>query len=282
MQNHRVITVITKRGNFLNAFEGDSITTEIQRKGEYDSNTLDSLRDILGNIQPQTSLDVGANIGNHALVIAQYSKNLLAFEPVEFIYDVLQSNIDQNHLKSVIALNLGLSNEELNRDIFIPQNGNLGCSSLEAVNGEGTLLQIKTIIGDSYLQEHHANKQIDFIKMDVEGHEAAALMGLESTIQRHQPLLLIEWKSKKTIASFKEGILFNRLFAGYCFYSLSYTDNKKVHANNMVGFCKRILYKLFDKKWCLSSFDSEKNYSNVYLVPKRYQPIFRKFRYLES
>lgn len=282
MCNQQLITITTKKGFALTAFEGDSITKEIQSYGEYDGNTLQSIRDVLALIQPQTSLDVGANIGNHALAIAPLTKKLIAFEPVTFIYEVLKSNLEQNKLGNAIAVNFGLSLDQSTKEIFIPKNGNLGSSSLEAVNGEGTFLQIGTLSGDAYLEEHSHTEQIDFIKMDVEGHEAAAILGLKNTIQKYQPLLLLEWKSANTMMSFKDLDLFNRLFAGYKFYSLSYTNNKKVHPRNWIGFCKRIYYKLTISKWCLSSFDPDKSYSNVYFVPERFQSVFASFKYLEQ
>ncbi|HSH53417.1 MAG TPA: FkbM family methyltransferase [Methylotenera sp.] len=282
MFNQKIITIKTKTGLTLTAFDGDSITKEIQSRGEYDGNTLQSIRDVLSLIKPQMSLDVGANIGNHAVVIATLTKKLIAFEPVTFVYDVLKSNLAQNKLGNAIAVNFGLSLEQSTKKIFIPMNGNLGSSSLEAVDGEGAFLKIDTVSGDAYLAEHSQTEQIDFIKMDVEGHEAAALIGLQNTIQKYQPLLLLEWKSANTTMSFKDLDLFNRLFSGYKFYSLSYTSNKKVHPRNWIGFCKRICNKLTGNTWCLSSFDSDKSYSNVYFVPERYQNIFLRFNYLEQ
>ncbi|MGB7816801.1 MAG: FkbM family methyltransferase [Methylotenera sp.] len=280
MENHKTIQIKTKRGFILNAFEGDSITQEIQKKGEYDANTLESLNEVLAAIQPQTSLDVGANIGNHALLISRFSKNLIAFEPVGFIFEVLQSNLIQNHIANAQAVNSGLSDTALEREIFIPQNGNLGSSSLEATNGTGQRLKINTIIGDDYLQKNLSGARIDFIKMDVEGHEAAALQGLKATIRAFQPLLLLEWKSPQTISAFKDHDLFNDLFSQYSFYSLSYTSNKKAHPKSLWGFLKRIYYRLFAKKWCLSGFERKKYYSNVYFVPSRYKSIFEKFIHL--
>lgn len=281
MCNQKTITIITKKGVTLSAFEGDSITREIQSCGEYDGNTLKSIRDILGLIKPKISLDVGANIGNHALAIAPLSQKLIAFEPVTFIYEVLKNNLAQNKLGNAVAVNFGLSVDQSTKKIFIPKNGNLGSSSLEAVEGEGSFLEIKTVIGDAYLQEHLESEEIDFIKMDVEGHEAAALLGLEKTIQKNQPLLLLEWKSANTTQSFEDSDLFKKLFSGYKFYALTYASSKKVHAKNWFGFCKRIYYKLISNTWCLSSFHPHKRYSNVYFVPKRYQAIFSTFKYLE-
>lgn len=281
MQTLNVLKLRTKRGFILNAFSEDSITKEVQRKGEYDSNTLNSLSDILAVIKPEASLDVGANIGNHVLVIAKFSQYVVAFEPVKFIFDVLKKNVEANSLDNVTPVNLGLSDKDSEVEIFIPQNGNLGSSSIEAKGGEGALLQINTIIGDTYLEENFKDRHVDFIKMDVEGHEAFALIGLQAVIAKYQPLILLEWKSPNTIQTFRELDLFNKLFPEYKKYSLSYTTNKKVHANSVAGFLRRIYHKLIGSKWCLSRFDDTKYYTNVYFVPLRYQQFFNNFNYID-
>jgi FkbM family methyltransferase len=281
MKKPNIIQLTTKRGFTLNAFEGDSITKEVQKKGEYDSNTLDSLSGILASIQPNISLDVGANIGNHALVIAKYSAKVLAFEPVNFVFDVLQSNIKQNSANNIAAENLALSDKSAALVIHIANNGNLGSSSIEANAGEGEQLTIHTVAGDDYLKQNFNNQQIDFVKMDVEGHEAMALTGLKQTIAQHQPLLLLEWKSDNTITQFQTLNLFEDIFSGYEYYSLSYTASKKVHANSSFGFFKRIFHKFKGSTWCLSQFDAKKSYSNVYFVPPRYQQQFKGYAYLD-
>lgn len=282
MQIPNQIRLTSKRGYILNAFENDAITNKFQKDGEYDTNTLDSICDVLKVIQPQTSLDIGANIGNHSLVIAKFSKNLIAFEPINFIFNVLEKNFHLNNILNGKAINYGLSNQKKTTHIFIPENGNLGSSSLEDKEGIGDFLEIKTIVGDSYLEENLTDSQVDFIKIDVEGHEASVLLGLEKTILKSQPLLLLEWNNAKTIAAFKEFGLLNSLFAGYKFYSLTYTSNKKVHTNTLLGFLKRIYYRVLNNNWCLSDFESHKRYTNVYFVPTRYQHIFHQFKYLNK
>jgi len=279
MNKYKVIQVKTKRGFVLNAFEQDSITREIQERGEYDANTLDSIDDILRIIKPEVSLDIGANIGNHSLVIARNSRRLVAFEPVGFIFGVLQSNLLQNRIDHAQAVNSGLSDEAADRDIFIPENGNLGSSSIEARDGAGCRLRINTIIGDGYVQKNLDGSRIDFIKIDVEGHEASALQGLRATIKESQPLLLLEWNNATTVNAFSNKNLFAELFSGYGYYSLSYTSNKKMHARNLAGFIKRLYYRSFAKRWCLSDFEPSRHYSNVYFVPPRYKAVFEQFIY---
>jgi FkbM family methyltransferase len=275
-----LVTLTTKRGKTLKAFAGDSITRKIQADGEYDANILDSLEDALSVIRPEVSLDIGANIGNHALVIADHSRRTIAFEPVDFVFQVLKSNIEHNQASHIEAVNAGLSDENRETEIFIPDNANLGSSSLEITEGKGEKRKIKTLVGDQYFAAHHSGK-IDFIKMDVEGHEAAALTGLRKTIETHQPLLLIEYKIQKTIDGFREKDLFNTLFTNYAIFSITTTNSKKIHGGGIRGLLKRNYYKYFAKHWVLSSFMPEKRYSNIYLVPLRYQPHFASLPFMK-
>lgn len=278
----QILELKTREGKLLQAFAGDTITREIQAKGEYDGNTLDSLRQILSVIRPRTSLDVGANIDNHAVVIADYSESMVAFEPVPFIFDLLKQNLERNSLHHAHAVNIGLSNETTHRDIFIPDYGNLGCSSLEHIEAEGTQTQIETWVGDDYLVKNYPERQVDFIKIDVEGHEAAALAGLANTLTKYQPLILMEYRNKSTLAIFQDRTLFERLFPDYRIYSLSNTANKKVYPPDLIGILRRWLAKLQGGYWCLSDFDASRRYSNIYLVPKRYQSLFAGLLYLPS
>ncbi len=278
----QIIELKTSNGKSLHAFAGDTITLEIQAKGEYDGNTLDSLRQVLSVIRPRTSLDIGANIGNHAVIIAAYSESMVAFEPVPFIFDLLRQNLQRNGLYQAHAVNIGLSNETTHSDIFIPDYGNLGCSSLEPIDAEGIHIQIETWIGDDYLVKNYPERQIDFIKIDVEGHESAALDGLVNTLTKHQPLILMEYRNKSTLELFQDHTLFERLFPGYRIYSLSNTASKKVYPPGLIGILRRWLAKLQGGCWCLSDFDASRRYSNIYLVPRRYQALFAGLRYLPS
>jgi FkbM family methyltransferase len=277
-----VLEVRTRMGKSLQAFAGDSITREIIEKGEYDGNTLTSLRDVLSVIRPKTSLDIGANIGNHAVVIAQFSDTLVAFEPLPFVFELLRHNLERNGCHHVYAVNVALSDVNSSRDILVPENDNLGSSSLELMSEDGTYLRIETRRGDDYLAENFAGTQIDFIKIDVEGHEPATLNGLAKTISSHQPLILMEYRHQNTLTLFWDQSLMKQLFPGYSIYSLTDTASKKAHPPGMVGMLRRWLAKLKGRHWCLSDFDASRRYSNIYLVPERYQALFAQFPKLSS
>lgn len=274
MSSYKTIRVKTKRGYILNAFENDSITQEIQKKGEYETNTLDSLADILSIIKPRTSLDIGANIGNHAIIIAGFSLSLVSFEPVTFIYQVLKENFILNNIVNAKAENVGLSFGEAMTDIFVSLEGNLGSSSVEKSGVLSEPVKIKIMRGDDYINNNNI-RDVDFIKIDVEGHEASVLLGLENTIKASQPLILLEWNNNNTQNGFEKHDLFNHVFKGYTVYSLSYTYSKKIHKKSLIGFFNRMYFKIFKPKWCLSNFNPNNRYSNVYFVPQRYTDIFR-------
>lgn len=279
---NKTIQLTTKRSHQIIAFEGDSITNEIIKKGEYDSNTLAFIHDVLSIIKPKVSLDIGANIGNHSLIIAGISERVISFEPIAFLFEVLQQNLKINHFENATPVNVGLSTVDSEAEIFVDHNGNLGSSSLTERHGDGELLSINLKNGDTLLAQMAITEGIDFIKIDVEGHEAEALLGLEKTIRLNQPLILLEWKTDVAINAFKVNGLFQNLFKNYNFYSLSNSSSKKVHSKNFSGLIKRFLYKYLNQNWCLSSFHKNKHYSNICFVPSKYQTLFSQLPYLSQ
>jgi len=271
------ITVTTRTGKVLVARPGDEITTQIQKHGEYDRNTLDSIRDILGALKPRLVLDIGANIGNHALVMAGHARQLIAFEPVPFVFSMLERNMAMNHLDNVRCVRAGLSNVAEKRPIYVPKDGNLGAASLEAQMAEHETFEIETLVGDQFMKEHFSTDAVDFMKIDVEGHEAEALMGLRETIAASQPLVLMEYRSARTVAAFRDAGILEDLFSGYRVYSLATTTSKKALGRTPAGYLRRIFNKLTGERWCFAGFDPSQRYSNVYLVPPRFIGLIGRF-----
>ncbi len=50
--------------------------------------------------------------------------------------------------------------------------------------------KITTAVGDTYLEKED---RVDFLKMDIEGHEPFAFRGLTNTICKHRPMILCEF-----------------------------------------------------------------------------------------
>jgi FkbM family methyltransferase len=138
--------------------------------------------------QGGTFVDIGSNIGNHSLFVAAFLQpgKIISFEPNPQAYKLLLANIALNGFHDVFDLThigLGLSDTQASGFAMSEQTRNLGGARM--LSGEG---DIQTITGDAAL----ANDTPDFLKIDVEGMEILALRGLQETIRRCAPMILIE------------------------------------------------------------------------------------------
>ena len=110
-------------------------------------------------------VDIGANVGNHAVFVGKFCSpsQVIVFEPIPMSIDTLRVNLLLNAIPAdTTHLGLGLSGEPGSTQMSI-QPGNLGTARIIR-DSKGT---VKLVAGDSLL----ADKKIDFIKIDVEGHE---------------------------------------------------------------------------------------------------------------
>ena len=133
-------------------------------------------------------LDVGANVGNHVLFVAlaELTDKIIVIEPNPDAIALLQANLRLNELTFVDRsfLGVGLSDVEVQAELVKPPPNNLG----EAFVRDNPKGQIRLVTGDSLC----AGRAIDFIKIDVEGHEMRVLAGLEQVIAANRPVMLVE------------------------------------------------------------------------------------------
>lgn len=157
----------------------------------------DELNFVRSYLQPGMQvIDVGANIGVYALMMAGRvgeSGKVWAFEPNFLSYRFLQRGIEANQFKHVHAIQAGVSNQ--NRQAF-----------LFSQSGETTVGKIcDETIGDP-IELHRLDEKynewgkpkIDFIKIDVEGHESEVFEGAIELLQTSDPLVMYEFRSLAT------------------------------------------------------------------------------------
>ena len=172
--------------NFALNFENDPIQNALRQGKFYEERELTVLKRMLP--LDATYVDIGANIGNHAVFFAKRMRaaRVIAFEPNPLALAPLMANIVLNRLEHVIVtdhLGLGLSDRAGGGFGMGRHDRNLGATELRADSGEIT---VET--GDRLL----ADETPDLIKLDVEGMEMKVLAGLEATIARTRPLMLVE------------------------------------------------------------------------------------------
>ena len=151
----------------------------------FEQDTLDDIAPLIPD--NPVMLDIGANIGNHSLYFAieRHAKKIYAFEPIAETFNILKKNIEINKLENVITpLNIALSDCNTNADIKAFNIRFMGAAQIDE-NIKGSI-EVRTV--DSLEIEEN----IDFIKIDVEGHELKVLEGAIKTIEKHRPVIFIE------------------------------------------------------------------------------------------
>ena len=132
----------------------------------------------------QTVYDVGASYGDGAIWWSKVHKaKVISFEPLPDIYKILKENISLNHVK-VDANNFALGNGS---KVHSTRNGNM--------MGRSTDIKSDTIM-TTKLDDLDV-KNMDLLKIDVEGFESDVIAGATKTIKMYKPNIIVETHSFK-------------------------------------------------------------------------------------
>ena len=168
-------------------------------------------------------LDVGANIGNHALFLKDVCSEIHCFEPNPRAIERLERNIRLNAAKNVHVHGHGLGSSNRQQPFHDNVTGNLGGSRfvgdqpLPAEGQTGTRLPIRH--ADEAISALQLPR-IDFIKVDVEGFEPEVFDGLRATIATFRPVIAFEHHAKEVDNSVYREILDN--MPGYRVFELTF------------------------------------------------------------
>jgi FkbM family methyltransferase len=160
--------------------------------GEWEPNETRFMRDV---VKPgHTVVDAGANLGWFSLIAADCvgsAGRVYAFEPQARIFRYLCRTIDDNALADRIrAYNRALSDRhECIGMTWDPRGANMGPAWLTDVHTADPALGLVAAVP---LDEVVADTAIDFIKIDTEGAEMRVLTGARRTLERWQPILMVE------------------------------------------------------------------------------------------
>lgn len=170
--------------------------------GAYDTAEIQSVSRLLRYRKGWTVLDVGANVGFWTIAIAAIQGNsecrLHAFEPVESNYKRLLENIHINGLQGVVCgHNFGLSDSETTAEIALREDFETGSQTGNASividdsdrKFPRVAVPLRTLDG---IRKNLGIDRLDFIKLDIEGHEDKFLAGAAATIAKFRPVMLVE------------------------------------------------------------------------------------------
>ena len=168
---------------------GDVVDEMVLSQGSYETHVLFFLRDTMAKLNPEEGvfLDVGANSGQHSMFMSRYAKAVHAFEPFPPVLKRFRHMLEINKITNVTVHPVGLGREAAR----LPFDGQELSFSSAASNKTRPTMELKIVSGDAALKQAGVAR-IDLIKMDIEGFEKAALLGLADTLRRDRPVVVFE------------------------------------------------------------------------------------------
>jgi FkbM family methyltransferase len=159
----------------------------IARDGTWEPHIVQTIRQNLK--AGDTFVDVGANVGImsfHAAAVVGPAGRVIAFEPN-------QDNV-QRFLQGVLLNKL--------ENVTIYPFAASDAASIFSIQGHSNTYLVQASTGGRLTQAMRADDllqtvdRVDFIKIDIEGHEPHAIAGLSETLSRQSPLVLCEFNPR--------------------------------------------------------------------------------------
>jgi FkbM family methyltransferase len=172
----------------------------------------------------QTALDIGANIGLMTLLMANRAGStgtVHAFEPGPVSFGLLQANVGFNRLSQVRVHNVAVADMTgpINLNVCVTGESDNRLSGLRAGDDQPSQ-EYYTIESRAVRLDDVITEPVDYIKMDVQGSEYRALLGMQQTIARSPNLhMTIEFTPHATLIPPAEYLMFIRSM-GFDIYDL--------------------------------------------------------------
>ncbi|QWE10886.1 FkbM family methyltransferase [Polynucleobacter sp. es-EL-1] len=203
------------------------------------TNRLDKELKHISNLikDARVAIDVGANRGVYAFHLSKIFNEVIVFEPQKWCIDIIKDA----EIKNIKLFNYGLSNTVGMTKIYTPLDPNKmpidAFASLRPIENS-----IENIIPINRL-DYYDFSNVDFIKIDVEGHEYEVLEGAIETLKRNKPLLLVEIEQRHQTRNIIE--VFNFLssigYSGYWLNNLKLISIKNFSVeNNQTPFLNNV------------------------------------------
>lgn len=136
-------------------------------------------------------IDIGAHIGYFALLLSRLVGPLgkvVAFEPLPENFQKLEENVGMNGCSNVITENRAVAS--ISGPVTMKSNDTVQSTYTASLVDGQPVAEVEAISLDDYTADLH--RPVRFVIMDVEGAEGAVLRGMQATLRRDLPTLLIE------------------------------------------------------------------------------------------
>jgi FkbM family methyltransferase len=153
-------------------------------------------------------LDVGAHAGSHSILYSHIAPNahIFAYEPQDRLFEILRHNIGTQQRSNITPLKIAIGNKnclaQMHESVPDGPNCNKPLNTTDFFNLGGRQLgtggeYVDICKLDDLFPAEPESRQIDFIKIDVEGFESFVVDGARALITRCRPVIFFEHNEKR-------------------------------------------------------------------------------------
>jgi len=180
-------------GRLLTISSDRFASESVRRYGEWAQQELDLISSLVA--PGDWIVDGGAYIGTHTLAFSHFvgpSGQVVSLEPRREVFRLLRENVEEiNRLENVRLLSCALGDHQRSLELSPltsdKEHANPGGQSVTDIDAAVSTYPVRVVTLDAL-----DLKQLDFLKLDVEGAEASVLVGARQTIARHHPFVFVE------------------------------------------------------------------------------------------
>jgi len=157
-------------------------------RGTYQFRQLNACLKLIPKDRRRVAIDVGAHVGTWTRILAGQFENVIACEALPIHVECLRFNVPNGNVRVIpyaISDKVG--------DVPFFNDTVKGVMSRIAAPGKPGHFNVHAEPLDALLQYQERDK-VDFIKIDVEGHELHVIKGAERTIRDNKPFIICEQK----------------------------------------------------------------------------------------
>ena len=137
-------------------------------------------------------IDVGANVGHYTKKLSEIvgiGGRVIAFEPMTATFELLASNVAKFSADNVSLMNAAASDSSAIQGMELPKfDTGLDNYYMAKIATDNPSFEILCISIDSL----KLPSPVSLVKIDAEGHDLSVLKGMEITLTKDRPVLLIE------------------------------------------------------------------------------------------
>jgi FkbM family methyltransferase len=186
----------------------------VYSEGAYEPRLAERIREELR--RDDVFVDIGANIGVHALSVALELQRLggghvYAFEPAPDSADRLASAVERNSLRNVTLVRAAVGDSVGHLDLRDDPAFTARDLGVRSAFGQGRVVcRVPLLRFDEWATRTQLGR-LDLVKIDVEGGELAAIIGMRDTLARLRPRLVLVEVNPVTLA--RAGVTKEQLYA---------------------------------------------------------------------